>query len=60
VLNAFLAKKVIQRVVLEFRSIVAPNCDDLGVELVLNMIGEFYHRPLRLTLVLEEEDPTIP
>ena len=59
-LNAFFAKKVIQRVVLEFRPIVAPNCDDLGGELALNLIGEFHHRPLRLTLVLEEEAPTIP
>ena len=58
-LNAFIAEKVIQCVVLELRTIVAPYCENRGVELALNLSGKLHHGPLSLTLVLEEEYPTI-
>ena len=59
VLDSFFAEEVIQGVVLELRSIVAPYCEDLVVVLALNLIGKLHHGPLSLTLVLEEEYPTI-
>jgi hypothetical protein len=37
-LDYFFAEEVIQGVVLEFRSIVAPYCKDRGVALALNMV----------------------
>jgi hypothetical protein len=58
-LDSFFAEEIIQGVVLEFHSIVAPYCKDRGVVLALNLIGKLHHGPLSLTLVLEEEYPTI-
>lgn len=59
VLDSFFAEEVIQGAVLELRSIVAPYCKDLVVVLALNLVGKLHHGPLSLTLVLEEEYPTI-
>lgn len=59
VFDSFLAEEFIQCVVLELRSIVAPYCENLVVVLALNLVGKLHHGPLSLTLVLEEEYPTI-
>ncbi len=58
-LNAFITEELVQCVVLEFLTIVAPYCNDLGIELALNLVGELHHGPLSLTFELEEENPTI-
>ena len=51
-LDSFFAKEDIQDIELELHSIVAPYCEDHGVELALNLIDKLHHGPLRLTLEL--------
>jgi hypothetical protein len=58
-LDSFFAEEVIQGVVLELCTIIAPYCENRGVVLALNLSGKLHHGMLSLTLALEEEYPAI-